>query len=116
MNLKVTYNRITSETLVNQYWGQERGASGRDFPEEIRSSLAGQCFWLRHIDVDIYQSAKDFLDWVWSCLVSARVVIFDDYGFVSCPGISRFIKEEAQLANRLLLYNLKSHAFFVKIR
>jgi len=39
-----------------------------------------------HIDVDIYKSIIDSLDFIWPRLSSGGVVVFDDYGFPTCPG------------------------------
>lgn len=42
------------------------------------------CF--AHIDVDIHQSILDSLDFIWPRLSTGGMVVFDDYGFPSCPG------------------------------
>ena len=39
-----------------------------------------------HIDVDIYQSVLDCCDFIMARLVSGGFLVFDDYGFASCPG------------------------------
>lgn len=39
-----------------------------------------------HIDVDIYQSILDCLEFMWPRLSFGAFVIFDDYGFPTCPG------------------------------
>lgn len=41
---------------------------------------------LAHIDVDIYRSIMDCLDFIWPRLSFGGFVVFDDYGFSSCPG------------------------------
>lgn len=47
--------------------------------EDARISFA-------HIDVDIYQSIVDCLDFIWPRLSAGGFVVFDDYGFRTCPG------------------------------
>lgn len=39
-----------------------------------------------HIDVDVYKSVLDCLHFVWSRLSFGGIIVFDDYGFPSCPG------------------------------
>ena len=53
---------------------------------------SGSC----HIDVDVYQSAKDVLDWAWPRLSPGGVVVFDDYGFPACPGVDAVRRRAAR--------------------
>jgi O-methyltransferase len=46
-----------------------------------------------HIDVDIYRSILDCLDFVWPRLSSGGFVVFDDYGFPTCPGAREAVDE-----------------------
>lgn len=39
-----------------------------------------------HVDVDIYQSVWDCCEFIWPRLEKDGIIIFDDYGFESCPG------------------------------
>jgi O-methyltransferase len=39
-----------------------------------------------HIDLDIYKSIMDSLAYVWPRLSVGGVIVFDDYGFPTCPG------------------------------
>ena len=43
-------------------------------------------FGLVHIDVDIYQSVKDCLEFFYPRTIKDGVIISDDYGAVTCPG------------------------------
>lgn len=49
------------------------------------------CF--AHIDLDLYQSILDALAFVYPRLSSRGAIVFDDYGFASCPGARRAIDE-----------------------
>ena len=84
------------------------------FPDQTAGSLTASTFRLCHIDVDVYQSAKDVYDWIWAKLVVGGVVVFDDYGFDSTPGVTRFVEEQAQLPGRMTIHNLNGHAVVVK--
>ncbi len=84
------------------------------FPDETAACIPPYIrFRLCHIDVDTYQSAKDIMDWVWPRLVVGGVVVYDDYGFDKCSGVTRHVNE---LTDRLVLYNLNGHAIVIKIK
>ena len=84
------------------------------FPDDTGDQVVDDTFRLCHIDVDVYQSAKDVLDWVWPRLSPNGVVVFDDYGFPACPGITQFVDEQRMLDDRLVLHNLNGHGLIVK--
>ena len=46
-----------------------------------------------HIDVDIYQSVVDSIDFIYPRLLPGGFMIFDDYGFPSCPGARRAVDQ-----------------------
>jgi O-methyltransferase len=84
------------------------------FPDEIGASLSDRRFSLCHLDVDVYESARQAFDWVWSRLVVGGVVVFDDYGFAPCDGVTRMVNERLVLRGGLVLHNLNGHALIVK--
>ena len=49
-------------------------------------------------------------------LVVGDCIVFDDYGFKSYNGITKFVNEQRMLANRIILYNLNGHAIMIKIK
>jgi len=57
------------------------------------AGLENERFSFVHIDVDIYQSVLDSCEWFYPRLLPGSVMIFDDYGFVSCPGASQAVDE-----------------------
>lgn len=85
------------------------------FPDETSRLVSDKEFRFCHIDVDVYQSAKDTLDWVWSKLVVGGLVVFDDYGFKACDGVTRLVNEERAKHDRIVIHNLNGHAVLVKI-
>jgi len=85
------------------------------FPDETAHLVdPGARFGLCHIDVDVYSSAQDIMAWVWDRMVPGGIVVYDDYGHGSCPGITRFVNEQAGETDRLVLHNLNGHAIVVK--
>ncbi len=84
------------------------------FPDDTSAQVTAAAFRLVHVDVDVYQSAKDVFDWAWPRLSPGGVAVFDDYGFPACPGVTRFVDEQRQLPDRLVLHNLNGHGIVVK--
>jgi len=82
------------------------------FPEATGARMDGAAIKLCHIDVDTYQSAKDVFMWVWPRLVTGGVVIFDDYGFWGCEGVTTAVNELR--ASHFTLHNLNGHALVLK--
>ena len=72
-------------------------------------------FRLCHIDVDVYQSAKDIVDWIWGRMSTGGIVVYDDYGICGCDGITRFVNEQVPMRDRLVIHNLNGHAIVIKL-
>ncbi len=85
------------------------------FPEETGDLIKEKKFRFGHIDVDVYQSAKDSAEWLWPKLVKGGIIVFDDYGFQGCDGVTRFVNEERQKKDRLIVHNLNGHAIMIKL-
>jgi O-methyltransferase len=84
------------------------------FPEDTGGMITSSSLRLAHIDVDVYESARDSFLWVWERLLVGGVVVFDDYGFYSCAGVTRFVNEIAQRPDLFFFHNLNGHAVLVK--
>lgn len=84
------------------------------FPEDTGELVTTDAFRLVHVDVDVYQSAKDVFDWAWPRLSPGGVAIFDDYGFPACPGVTRFVNEQRELPDRLVVHNINGHGIIIK--
>jgi O-methyltransferase len=86
------------------------------FPDETAASLGNLRLRLCHVDVDVYESARDVLHWVWPRLVPGGVVVFDDYGFHGCDGVTRLVEEVAGAPDRVFVHNLNGHGLLIKTR
>jgi len=69
---------------------------------------------LCHIDVDTYDSAKDIVEWVWPRLSVGGAVVFDDYGFVRCEGVTKLVNELSSDNDKLFIHNLNGHGLIFK--
>jgi O-methyltransferase len=84
------------------------------FPEATAAPLENARFSLCHIDVDVYASAADVLDWVWPRMQVGGVVVFDDYGTIETGGMTRLVNERMGTPNSIIMHNLNGHAVMIK--
>lgn len=61
------------------------------FPETAVPS--NSLYSMIHIDCDIYQSVKDCCEHFYSLMLAGGIMVFDDYGFPSCPGAKKAVDE-----------------------
>jgi O-methyltransferase len=85
------------------------------FPDETAHLIPESRLRLCHIDVDVYESAKQAFAWAWPRLVAGGIVVFDDYGFYSCSGVTRLVNEIMDEPGRLVIYNNNGHGIVVKL-
>jgi len=86
------------------------------FPDETAARIPPQPFRFCHIDVDVYESAKQTAEWIWDRLVPGGLIVFDDYGFYGCDGVRAYVDEQRHRNDRVTIYNLNGHATVVKLR
>lgn len=85
------------------------------FPQESAHLVTSSKFKLVHIDVDIYSSAKDSVEWIIEKLVPGGIIIFDDYGYSATEGVTKFVNEYFKgRTDCLFIYNLSGHGIVVK--
>ena len=84
------------------------------FPDTTGQQLEHKFFRLCHVDVDTYLSAKDIVEWVWPRMSIGGVIIFDDYAFVGCEGITKLVNELSDHAENFFIHNLNGHALLIK--
>lgn len=63
------------------------------FPKENNNVVKKENFSFVHIDVDIYQSYKDCLEFFYPRMIKGGIMVFDDYGAKSCEGAKLAIDE-----------------------
>lgn len=68
-----------------------------------------------HYSVDVYSSAKDVVEWALPRLSLGSVLIFDDYGFFGCEGVTKYCDEFRENSKFRFIHNLNGHAVFIKV-
>ena len=68
------------EVVLHKGWIPDR------FP-----AVADDTFCFVHIDVDLFQPTLDSLEFFYPRMVPGGVMLFDDYGFLTCPGATEAI-------------------------
>ncbi len=87
------------------------------FPEDTAARIEDRTFRLVHIDVDVYDSARDTLEWAWPRLSVGGVVVFDDYGSFQCEGVATLGRQLFALNLQVgrLVHNLNGHLVLFKL-
>lgn len=86
------------------------------FPEDNRDHFADKKYRFVHIDVDVYQSAKDIFEFVWKNVVQGGIVVFDDYGFLTTQGVTRLLNNlKMTVKDARFGMNINGHGYFIKI-
>ncbi len=93
----------------------------KGFIPDSLSLYDGKTIALLHLDLDIYQSYKDSLEFFWDKLASGGIVAFDEYfkamDVVKWPGASQAINEfldSQNLRSELCRDSLSGNAYLVK--
>lgn len=84
------------------------------FPDETAERVPASKLRFAHVDVDVYDSARDSFLWIWDRLVPGGVVVFDDYGFHDCEGVTKFVNEVSSRPDAVFVHNLNGHGVVVK--
>lgn len=65
----------------------------KGFVPDTFAGLEQESFAFAHIDMDIYQSTVDAMNFLWPRLERGGIIVFDDYGFPSCLGVRQAVDE-----------------------
>ena len=84
------------------------------FPEDTGAQVKDHAFKFVHIDVDVYQGARDAFEWLFPKVVSGGMVVFDDYGTSSTTGIRQYVDELQGRSDLVIIRNLNGQAVIVK--
>lgn len=63
------------------------------FPKSAGEDVLNRKFCFVHLDVDVYESARDSIAFFQSRMVNGGVMVVDDYGSPNCPGVTKAVNE-----------------------
>ena len=49
-------------------------------------------------------------------MIIGGVIVFDDYGFHYCDGVTNYVNEQKNKSDRIVVHNLNGHAVIIKVR
>ncbi|WP_222428666.1 TylF/MycF/NovP-related O-methyltransferase [Lutibacter sp. Hel_I_33_5] len=108
----------TSDRIVNELLEKVKSKNSvvliGVFPDDF-PNLKIEKIKLCHIDVDTYQSAKDIFEYSWARLEVGGAVVFDDYGFWTCEGITKYFNS-LDLTDGFKIHNLNGHGIIIKTK
>jgi O-methyltransferase len=84
------------------------------FPEDTGHTVEKNKFRLCHIDVDVYLSAVDIIDWIWDRLSVGGVIVFNDYGYPRTAGITKVVNENRERKDCVVIHNLNGNGLMIK--
>lgn len=87
------------------------------FPESVMGLGLGSIAFA-HLDVDVYQSARQSFDYIWERLVPGGLIVLDDYGYSRTPGIKRCVEEsrEKYKGEHVFIESPSCQAVFEKVK
>jgi O-methyltransferase len=93
LHSKKDFSDTSLEAVRSYVKGGDRVVFRKGFIPETFAGLESTVISFCHIDVDIYKSIIDSLNFVWPRLSVGGVIVFDDYGFPTCPGALQAVDE-----------------------
>ncbi len=107
-------SKETVEELLNKVGAKNQKILKGIFPDAFPDVKIEQ-IKLCHIDVDTYLSAKEIFDYAWPKIPVGGIVVFDDYGFWTCEGVTKYFNA-LDLKDGRKIHNLNGHGIIVKTK
>jgi predicted O-methyltransferase YrrM len=87
------FTETSYESVAEYLAGFERLTVHEGEFSAVAPGLPEQRYRLVHVDVDLYEPARECLRYFGARLVPGGIVVLDDYGAPACPGIRRAAEE-----------------------
>lgn len=84
------------------------------FPQSTNEINEDIKFAFVHIDVDIYQSCVDACIYFYQRMEKGGVILFDDYGFLSCPGVRKAVNDFFSDKKEQVIYFATGQCMIIK--
>jgi O-methyltransferase len=85
----------TSLSVVADFLREFDGISFHSgvFPVSVTPEAEAASYCFVHVDADMYRSVLDSCAFFYPRLAQGGIILFDDYGFASCPGVRKAVDE-----------------------
>ncbi len=94
----------TSIESVRQYLGEHKNVTCvQGFVPDTLGIIRERAFSFVHVDLDIYQPIKAACEFFYPRMQKGGIMLFDDYGYPSCPGARMAVDEHDGFFNRSML-------------
>ena len=84
------------------------------FPDDTGDVVSSKKIAFAHIDVDVYQSAKDVVAFMWPRLLPGGMIVFDDYGTPGTQGMKKYLDEVKDMSDRIFISNIMGQGVLIK--
>lgn len=84
------------------------------FPEINSEIVSDEKFSLAHIDVDIYQSYIDCINFIYPRMEVGGIMVFDDYNEKTCLGAKKAVDEFVKQNNESLIWKVGPQIALIK--
>jgi O-methyltransferase len=84
------------------------------FPHEVDLNALKRTWSLVHIDTDLYQPTLDALRFFYPLLAPGGIVIIDDFGNSSCPGVVSAVREFEAESAVVSIFLISGQALIIK--
>lgn len=85
------------------------------FPEDTGDMVTSDKIKYCHIDVDVYESAKDCVSFLWPRMIKGGIMIFDDYALQGTEGMTVLGNELVEQHDDMMLFHMfNGQGLFIK--
>jgi O-methyltransferase len=84
------------------------------FPDNTAEKIGDAKISFCHIDVDVYESARQIVEWLIPRTDPGAHLVFDDYGVINCRGITTLVNELRNDELWRFFYNINGHAILTR--
>lgn len=85
------------------------------FPQDTGHNITDKRFAFVYLDVDLYESTKDSLEFFYPRMVPGGVIVTDDYNWHATPGVNKAMDEFLTDKPEQLVLSTKTQAYFIKV-
>jgi O-methyltransferase len=86
LNCRGDFSDTSVEAVMHQVGNREFVSFHKGFIPDSFEGLEQRAIAFAHVDADIYKSIIDCCQFIYHRTLPGGFLIFDDYGFTSCPG------------------------------